>query len=90
MESLALKYRPQKFKEVVGQGNAVKILESQLKNNDIKQAYLFKGASGCGKTTCARIFANEVNEYKGKPIELNAADTNSVDDIRVIISSLRT
>lgn len=89
MESLALKYRPQKFKEVVGQGNAVKILESQLKNNDIKQAYLFKGASGCGKTTCARIFANEVNEYKGKPIELNAADTNSVDDIRVIIDDAK-
>lgn len=88
-ESLALIYRPSKFEDVVGQGSTVQILKNQLVNKDIKQAYLFKGASGCGKTTCARIFANELNEYKGKPIELNAADTNGVDDIRVIIDDCR-
>ena len=88
-ESLALKYRPQTFEDVVGQGSTVKILQSQLENNDIKQAYLFRGASGCGKTTCARIFGNEINEHKGKLIELNAADTNGVDDIRVIIEDCK-
>ena len=88
-ESLALKYRPCKFEDVVGQGSTIQILKNQLINKDIKQGYLFKGASGCGKTTCARIFANESNEYKGKPIELNAADTNGVDDIRVIIDDCR-
>ena len=88
-ESLAVKYRPDKFEDVVGQASTVKILNNQLINNDLKQAYLFMGASGCGKTTCARIFANEANNYKGKPIELNAADTNGVDDIRAIIDDCR-
>lgn len=88
-ESLALKYRPKKFEDVVGQGSTVAILKNQLLNKDVKQGYLFKGASGCGKTTCARIFANEVNEYKGKPIELNAADNNGVDDVRVIIDDCK-
>ena len=88
-ESLALTYRPREFKDVVGQSSTVKILQNQLEKNDIKQAYLFEGASGCGKTTCARIFANETNEHRGKPIELNAADTNGVDDIRVIIDDAK-
>lgn len=88
-ESLALKYRPNKFEDVVGQSSTIQILINQIDCFDFKQAYLFKGASGCGKTTCARIFANEINDYKGKPIELNAADTNGVDDIRVIIDDCR-
>ena len=88
-ESLAIKYRPKEWDEVCGQNSTIRILQNQLESNDIKQAYLFKGASGCGKTTCARIFGNKANENKGKLIELNAADTNGVDDIINIIDDCR-
>lgn len=82
MISLAVKYRPKKFEDVVGQSATVKILQNQLQNKETKQAYLFIGSAGCGKTTCARIFANELNKGIGSPIELDAASHNSVDDIR--------
>ena len=41
-------------------------------------------------TTSARIFANEINEFKGEPIEIDAASNNSVDDARRIIESAKT
>ena len=53
-ESLALKYRPQEFEDVVQQDASIEILQNQISNGTFKQAYLFAGASGCGKTTTAR------------------------------------
>lgn len=82
MQSLAVKYRPKRFEDVVGQSATVRILQNQLQSDETKQAYLFIGSAGCGKTTCARIFANELNKGIGSPIELDAASHNSVDDIR--------
>ena len=64
MEALATKYRPRTFKDVICQDNVKKVLSNQLETKEIKQAYLFCGSSGTGKTTCARIFANDVNEGK--------------------------
>lgn len=49
MKTLAVKYRPNTFDELSGQGYTVDILKNQLKTGKIKQAYLFAGASGCGK-----------------------------------------
>ena len=49
METLAVKYRPQVFEDVTGQGYTVDILRHQLENDKVKQGYLFSGASGCGK-----------------------------------------
>ena len=69
MSTLATKYRPRTFKEVVCQDNIKKVLTNQLDTGEVKQAYLFCGSAGTGKTTSARIFANEVNGGKGKPIE---------------------
>jgi DNA polymerase-3 subunit gamma/tau len=88
--SLATKYRPQSFDQVVEQSATKVILEQQLKSGDIKNAYLFCGSAGTGKTTCARIFANELNQHKGIPIELDAASNNSVDDVREIIQQSKT
>lgn len=82
-ESLALKYRPQEFEDVVQQDAAVEILQNQIEGGTFKQAYLFAGASGCGKTTTARIFAKKID---GDVIEMNCADNNSVDDIRELIT----
>ena len=65
MKSLAVKYRPTTFDDVVEQGPIKVILQQQLKTNTIKNAYLFCGGAGTGKTTCARIFANEINQHQG-------------------------
>lgn len=89
MEALATKYRPQHFEDVVCQDNVKKVLSNQLKTGEIKQAYLFCGSSGTGKTTSARIFANDVNSGKGKPIEIDGASNNGVDNIRSIIDDCR-
>lgn len=89
METLATKYRPQHFEDVVCQDNVKKVLSNQLQTGEIKQAYLFCGSSGTGKTTSARIFANDVNEGKGKPIEIDGASNNGVDNIRSIIDDCR-
>ena len=89
MEALATKYRPRTFKDVVCQDNVKKVLSNQLKTGEIKQAYLFCGSSGTGKTTSARIFANEVNGGKGKPIEIDGASNNGVDNVRSIIDDCK-
>ena len=89
MEALATKYRPRTFKDVVCQDNIKKVLTNQLDTGEVKQAYLFCGSAGTGKTTSARIFANEVNKGKGKPIEIDGASNNGVDNIRNIIDDCR-
>ena len=84
-KSLAVKYRPKTFDDLVEQEYIKAILLNQLKTNTTKQAYLFCGPAGDGKTTSARIFATEINNGKGKPIEIDAASNNGVDDVRQII-----
>lgn len=79
MISLAVKYRPRTFSEVVEQSATKVILQQQLESGEVKNAYLFCGGAGTGKTTCARIFANEINKGKGVPVELDAASNNSVN-----------
>lgn len=81
-DSLALKYRPKDFDEVVKQDASIEILQNQIEQDKLKQAYLFAGASGCGKTTTARILASKID---ADVIELNCADNNSVDDVRHLI-----
>ena len=84
--ALTLKFRPKSFAEVVGQDAVVGILSTQIAKKKFKNAYLFAGAHGCGKTSTARIFANEVNRGEGEPIEIDAASHNGVDDVRSIIT----
>jgi len=57
----ARKYRPQKFKEVVGQSSVTTTLKNALKNDKLAQSFLFCGPRGVGKTTCARILAKVIN-----------------------------
>ena len=86
-ESLAVKYRPKEWEEVCGQTSVVKILSRQLDVGELRNVYLFSGASGCGKTTLARIFANKINGGCGTPIEVDAASNNGVDNVKTIIKS---
>lgn len=85
-QPLANKYRPKTFDDVSEQGAIKTIIENQIRNNDLRNAYLFCGGAGTGKTTCARIIAMMINENKGNPIELDAASNNSVEDVRRIIA----
>lgn len=84
-ESLAVKYRPRTFADLCGQSSVVKILTRQIETGEFKNAVLFNGASGCGKTTIARIIANMINNGVGEPIEIDAASNSSVDNVRQII-----
>lgn len=83
---LATKYRPKTFEEVLGQDITVKILKKQIEKGTISSAYLFEGATGCGKTTLARLFNKYVNGGDAsEPIEIDAASNSGVDNVRNII-----
>ena len=94
----ARKYRPQTFKDVVGQQAITNTLLNAIENNHLAQALLFTGPRGVGKTTCARILAKMINsdgnenieeDYAFNIFELDAASNNSVDDIRNLTDQVR-
>ncbi len=58
---LARKWRPQNFKEMVGQNHVLKALINALEEQRLHHAYLFTGTRGVGKTTVARILAKCLN-----------------------------
>lgn len=58
---LARRYRPQSFREVLGQDAIVTTLKNAIKRDSLAHAYLFCGARGTGKTTLARVFAKALN-----------------------------
>jgi DNA polymerase-3 subunit gamma/tau len=94
----ARKYRPQTFKDVVGQQAITDTLENAIAHDHLAQALLFCGPRGVGKTTCARILAKKINQdgterededFAFNIFELDAASNNSVDDIRNLIDQVR-
>ncbi len=58
---LALKYRPQKFKDLIGHEEIATTIYNSIKNNNSANAFLFTGMRGIGKTTFARIVAKALN-----------------------------
>src|SRR5256886_1565297 len=65
MAALYRKYRPQDFDEVVGQEAIVRTLKNAITSGQVRQAYLFAGPRGTGKTSLARILAKGLNCAQG-------------------------
>ena len=65
MAALYRKYRPQDFDEVVGQEAIVRTLRNAISSGQVRQAYLFAGPRGTGKTSLARILAKGLNCVQG-------------------------
>jgi DNA polymerase III subunit gamma/tau len=63
--ALYRKYRPQDFDEVVGQEPVVRTLRNAIEHEQLRQAYLFAGPRGTGKTSLARILAKALNCVQG-------------------------
>jgi DNA polymerase-3 subunit gamma/tau len=63
--ALYRKYRPQTFDEVVGQEAVVRTLKNAITSGQVRQAYLFAGPRGTGKTSMARILAKGLNCAQG-------------------------
>ncbi|AXK48220.1 DNA polymerase III subunit gamma/tau [Aliarcobacter trophiarum LMG 25534] len=70
---LALKYRPEKFEDLIGQTTISQTLSLALDSKRLSHAYLFSGLRGSGKTSTARIMAKAllcVNGPTSKPCEI--------------------
>jgi|AntRauTorckE6833_2_1112554.scaffolds.fasta_scaffold11038_1 DNA polymerase-3 subunit gamma/tau len=89
-KALYTKYRPQKFSDVLGQEHVVSVIKDTIKNGNISHAYLFAGSRGTGKTSIARILAQEIGTTNRDLYEIDAASNNSVEDIRELNESVST
>ena len=88
-EAFYRKYRPASLDELVGQSEAVKLIQQQVKNDNLSHAYLFSGPRGVGKTSLARIIATTLGCDPVFDItEIDAASHNKVDDIRDLNDSI--
>lgn len=88
-KELYKKYRPKLFKDVVGQQDAVKVLEGMLEDKErFPHALLLSGPSGCGKTTIARILVKKLNCGTSDFLEQNSADFRGIDSVREIRSRM--
>jgi replication factor C small subunit len=77
------KYRPQEFKDIVGQDNIVNSIEQFVKTKELPHM-LFAGPAGSGKSTTALIMAKKLfkDEWKQNFHELNASDERGINVIR--------
>ena len=88
-EAFYRKYRPASLEELVGQSDAVQLIQQQVKNDNLSHAYLFSGPRGVGKTSLARIIATTLGCDPVFDItEIDAASHNKVDDIRDLNDSI--
>jgi DNA polymerase III subunit gamma/tau len=97
MPALYRKYRPQTFSEVVGQEAVVRTLTNAISSDRVRQAYLFAGPRGTGKTSLARILAKGINCANGPTPEpdgtchacVSIASGTSLDVIEMDAASQR-
>lgn len=83
------KYRPQTFKEMLGQEHIVSVLEAVAKAGTPAHAYLFAGSRGTGKTSAARIFARAIGCTPEDLYEIDGASNRGIDEIRELREAVK-
>lgn len=89
-EVIYRKYRPKKFGEVLGQDHVVSLLETAVGGGKFSHAYLFSGPRGTGKTSVARILSNEIGCHEYDRLEMDAASSRGIDEIRSLRDGVHT
>ena len=84
---LALKYRPQEFKDLIGQDVMSLTITNAIKLGKTPNAYLLTGIRGVGKTTTARLIAKALNCEKNQDPKINCSSNNYCTTCDEIISS---
>ena len=84
---LALKYRPQEFKDLIGQDVMAKTITNAIKIGKTPNAYLLTGIRGVGKTTTARLIAKALNCETNIDPKKKCSDLNFCDTCQAIVNS---
>lgn len=88
MTELYKHHRPKRLKDIVGQPEAVKTLETYLKNGNLPHTIMLNGESGTGKTTIARILRRELKCDEHDLIQINCARERGIDMGRSISNQM--
>ena len=86
--SLHLDYRPNSFKEIIGNEDTILKLEKQLLNPDGPHVFLFHGPRGCGKTTFARIASQIVGCDPQSLQEIDVGTNRGIDSAKELKSGV--
>ena len=84
---LALKYRPQEFKDLIGQEVMAQTITNAIKLGKTPNAYLLTGIRGVGKTTTARLIAKALNCQKNNDSKVTCSSENFCPTCKEIINS---
>lgn len=86
---LHIKYRPKELGELIGQDHIVSSIGEMFESGKVPHVFLFEGASGCGKTTTARIIAHTLGVEDSNILEMDVATKGGIDDSRKLIENLK-